>query len=91
MATEFQKAVWDAVASIPEGEVRTYGEVAEMAGYPGAARNVGAALEALTWWRVVRHDGRIADHVSRDRQIQYLVEEGREINISKYGAYVVRP
>ena len=41
--TEFQIAVWNAIRRIPYGEVRSYGEVAWMAGYPRAARAVGTA------------------------------------------------
>ena len=41
--TEFQLAVWNAIRRIPYGEVRSYGEVAWMAGYPRAARAVGTA------------------------------------------------
>lgn len=43
--TEFQLAVWNAIRRIPYGEVRSYGEVAWMAGYPRAARAVGTACK----------------------------------------------
>ena len=42
--TEFQKKVYEAVKQIPEGEVRTYGWVAEQIGNPKASRAVGNAL-----------------------------------------------
>ncbi len=41
--TPFQRAVWDALCAIPWGEVRTYGEIAELLGRPGGARAVGGA------------------------------------------------
>jgi methylated-DNA-[protein]-cysteine S-methyltransferase len=41
--TEFQKAVWEQLRTIPFGEVRSYGEVASRIGKPSAARAVGAA------------------------------------------------
>lgn len=41
--TEFQQAVWRALAAIPYGEVRSYGEIAEAIGKPTAVRAVGAA------------------------------------------------
>lgn len=41
--TEFHRAVWEVLRRIPFGEVRTYGEVAWIAGYPRAARAVGTA------------------------------------------------
>ena len=51
------------VRRIPRGKVATYGQVAELAGLPGHARQVGYALHALTdgttvpWHRVVNAQG----------------------------------
>jgi len=42
--TEFQKKVYRAIASIPPGETRTYGWVAQRIGSVGATRAVGQAL-----------------------------------------------
>lgn len=52
--------VLERVRSIPEGFVRTYGDVS-----PGAPRFAGAVLfqtdePDLPWWRVVRADGSLA-------------------------------
>lgn len=41
--TAFQRAVWSALAAIPFGETRTYGELAEALGRPSAVRAVGGA------------------------------------------------
>jgi methylated-DNA-[protein]-cysteine S-methyltransferase len=41
-ATPFQRAVAEALRRVPYGEVVTYGELAALAGYPGAARAVGS-------------------------------------------------
>ncbi|BBX95690.1 methylated-DNA--[protein]-cysteine S-methyltransferase [Mycobacterium lacus] len=41
--TEFQQRVWEALQTIPYGETRSYGEIAEQIGAPGAARAVGLA------------------------------------------------
>lgn len=41
--TDFQKRVWAALLAIPFGATRSYGEIAETLGAPGAARAVGAA------------------------------------------------
>ncbi len=43
VGTEFQKAVWNALSEIPYGEVRSYGQIAQSVGKPGAARAVGQA------------------------------------------------
>ncbi|WP_228989124.1 methylated-DNA--[protein]-cysteine S-methyltransferase [Streptomyces sp. DH8] len=41
--TPFQQSVWAALAKIPYGETRTYGELARELGKPGASRAVGLA------------------------------------------------
>lgn len=43
VGTEFQRQVWDALAAIPFGATRSYGELADELERPGAARAVGAA------------------------------------------------
>jgi methylated-DNA-protein-cysteine methyltransferase-like protein len=54
------------VRRIPRGRVATYGQVAELAGLPGAARLVGYALAALgpesrvPWQRVVNARGTVS-------------------------------
>lgn len=42
--TEFQRAVWQNLLTVPYGKVTTYGELAEKVGKPGAARAVGNAV-----------------------------------------------
>lgn len=41
--TDFQKSVWAALLTIPFGETRSYGEIADQLGKPRASRAVGAA------------------------------------------------
>jgi methylated-DNA-[protein]-cysteine S-methyltransferase len=41
--TKFQRRVWQALLTIPYGETRSYGEIAEQIGASGAARAVGLA------------------------------------------------
>ena len=61
--TEFQRAVWTAVAAIPYGETASYADVALAAGRPRASRAVGAANGAnplpivVPCHRVVGADG----------------------------------
>ncbi len=60
--SEFEERVREVLARLRPGEVATYGEVAEEAGHPGAARAVGnilATSEGLPWWRVVAANGRL--------------------------------
>ena len=54
------------IRRIPAGRVATYGQVAELAGFPGHARQVGYALYALRpnsgvpWHRVINARGRLS-------------------------------
>ncbi|MGL5287013.1 MAG: methylated-DNA--[protein]-cysteine S-methyltransferase [Aeromonas sp.] len=41
--TAFQQRVWQALTTIPYGETRSYGELADLIGKPTASRAVGAA------------------------------------------------
>ncbi|MFI2733937.1 methylated-DNA--[protein]-cysteine S-methyltransferase [Streptomyces sp. NPDC018711] len=43
IGTPFQLRVWEQLVRIPYGETRTYGELAEELGSPGASRAVGLA------------------------------------------------
>ena len=82
---DFVEAVEDAVRALGPGEVATYGEIAEEAGHPGAARGVGRVLatsDGLPWWRVVAANGRLvpgheAEHARR------LAAEGVELHRGK--------
>jgi methylated-DNA-protein-cysteine methyltransferase-like protein len=81
-------AVYQVVRRIPPGRVLTYGQVAELAGMPGAARAVGAAMRAsspdlgLPWQRVVGKRGpstglvRIHDPMGAGVQRALLEAEG---------------
>jgi methylated-DNA-protein-cysteine methyltransferase-like protein len=65
--------VLERVRAIPEGFVRTYGDVS-----PGAPRHAGTVLFGvdepdLPWWRVVRADGSLAKGA---RQRRRLIAEG---------------
>ena len=44
--SDFQNAVWQALANIPYGQVRSYGDIAKAVGQPGGARAVGLANNA---------------------------------------------
>lgn len=70
---DFVAAVLEVVASIPEGRVMSYGDVAATIG-SRAARGVGQVMayygSEVPWWRVVRaggqppqcHEGRALEH-----------------------------
>lgn len=60
------RRIYAVVRRVPAGRVTTYGEVAELAGLPGHARQVGYALHALRdaddvpWQRVVNARGEVS-------------------------------
>ena len=77
--------VWFAVASIPAGQVATYGQIATLASLPGGARRVGRVLAGLPagshlpWHRVVSASGRISlPGEAGQRQRRLLQAEGVE-------------
>jgi methylated-DNA-[protein]-cysteine S-methyltransferase len=43
VGTDFQRRVWAALQTIPYGQTRSYGQIAEQIGSPGASRAVGLA------------------------------------------------
>ena len=78
MDDSFEAAVTVVIQNIPSGEISTYGEVAEEAGYPGAARAVGNIMRTvpgLPWWRVITATGRLVPGLETD-QTQRLRAEG---------------
>jgi methylated-DNA-protein-cysteine methyltransferase-like protein len=81
---EFRAAVEAAIASLERGEVVSYGEIAEQAGYPGAARAVGAVLRdaspGLAWWRVVAADGRLVSPSATEQAARLRAEGVRVVD-----------
>ena len=72
-AEDREDNIIEAIRAIPEGFVRTYGDVS-----PGAPRQAGKLLATLRgvempWWRVVRADGTLA---AGERQRERLEAEG---------------
>ncbi|MFL6196376.1 MAG: methylated-DNA--[protein]-cysteine S-methyltransferase [Thermoanaerobaculia bacterium] len=61
--TPFERTVWEALRGIPFGQTRSYGEIAQAIGRPGAARAVGRANGAnpipivVPCHRVIGSDG----------------------------------
>jgi methylated-DNA-protein-cysteine methyltransferase-like protein len=58
--------IWQTICEVPEGCVASYGQIAEIAGIPRGARQVGYALRHLPpglevpWYRIITSSGRIA-------------------------------
>ena len=83
MALGYQE-IYDMVKRIPKGRVATYGQIAELVGYPRHARQIGYALAALDtdndipWYRVVNAKGELSHRGSGSEDFQriFLEEEG---------------
>ena len=78
MTGPFAESVIKVLKDLAPGEVVSYSDVAEQAGFPGAARAVGNILgevEGLPWWRVVTVNGRLVPGHER-RQTRLLRAEG---------------
>lgn len=92
-------AIYLALGSIPPGKVITYGQLAKLAGLPGAARMAGKVLcnlpedTILPWHRVINAQGRISlpeDSPGFKEQKRRLEAEGIEfknktISLHRYG------
>jgi methylated-DNA-protein-cysteine methyltransferase related protein len=78
---DFRARVEAVVATLKPGEVVSYGDVAEEAGFPGAARAVGMVMATpgpgreLPWWRVVTSTGRLVPGLEA-RHARLLRSEG---------------
>ena len=72
MEPTFDERVQQVVAQIPPGQLATYGQIADLIGAYGCARQVGWALRRLApaselpWHRVVNAQGRISMSLSRE-------------------------
>lgn len=51
--TPFQRAAIEILREVPRGEVVTYGELAALSGYPGAARAAGSVCATNRFWLLV--------------------------------------
>lgn len=87
-AADYER-IYAAVRRIPRGRVATYGQIAELAGLRGHARQVGYALHALPesrsvpWHRVINAQGRVSARAEPEWeqiQRQLLEREGVEFD-----------
>ena len=78
----FKEKVYKIVSKIPKGKTLTYGEVAELAGSPGAFRAVGNIMSKnwdpkIPCHRVVRADGNPGGYNRGKRnKVRILKKEG---------------
>lgn len=83
--TPFQRAVWQAVCTIPYGETRSYADIARAVERPGAWRAVGAANAVnpvclvIPCHRVIGADGTVKGYAGGvlNRHLLLAIERGR--------------
>ena len=92
MASETYERIYAAVRRIPRGRVATYGQIAELAGLEGHARQVGYALHALPersdvpWHRVINARGEISLRRGGDaHELQRLMLQRERVKFDRRG------
>jgi O-6-methylguanine DNA methyltransferase len=93
----FRDKIYDLAKQIPHGKVATYGQLAKMAGSPGAARAVGMCMKTnpdiqkVPCYRVVASDGRLTGYSAGEGIItkkEKLLQDGvafvgNKVNLAK--------
>ena len=79
--TPFERRVLTIVSRVPAGRVTTYGDVARMAGRPGAARAVGNIMRqadrpGLPYHRVIGAGGALGGYSNLSLKRSLLAAEG---------------
>lgn len=73
---ELKQIIVQIVASIPQGKVTSYGQVAKLCGYSGYGRYVGTVLKqlpsdtTLPWHRVINAKGEISFPIGSEAYIK---------------------
>ncbi len=89
--------IYDIVRQIPRGRIATYGQVAELAGLEGHARQVGYALHALPagidipWHRVINARGEVSARTRGDsHELQRALLEAEGVKFDRRGRIDLR-
>lgn len=84
--------IWTAVRRIPRGRVATYGQIAQLAGLEGHARQAGYALHNLPegstvpWHRVINAKGEISPRSAGDsHELQRMLLTAEGVTIDRRG------
>jgi methylated-DNA-protein-cysteine methyltransferase-like protein len=92
MTDPFHSRIIKVLKSVPKGKVTTYGQVAALAGNPGAARQVVRALHSSTrsadlpWHRVINAKGRISLPPGAGFEMQQAMLRDEGIDVTDGGA-----
>lgn len=96
MSADTVERILAVVRALREGEVVSYGDVADDAGLPGRSRLVGHVLASnddveLPWWRVVNAVGRLVPGNEREQAVRLraegaIVRDGR-VRRARHGRF----
>jgi methylated-DNA-[protein]-cysteine S-methyltransferase len=92
VGTNFQRRVWEALLTIPYGETRSYGQIAEQIGSPGASRAVGLANGhnpigiIIPCHRVIGANGSLTGYGGGLDRKRALLELEQQVNIQRVAA-----
>jgi len=84
VGTKFQKRVWNEIKKIPEGETRSYKDIAVALKKPNSSRAVANAcgknpfLEDIPCHRVIRSDGKLGGYSGKGgvkQKLNLLIRE----------------
>lgn len=84
----FTEAVIKIIKAIPSGHVMTYGQIADLAGNPSAARQVARVLHSMSqkydlpWHRVINRKGELAKIGGESSALQRQLLEAEGIEVS---------
>jgi methylated-DNA-protein-cysteine methyltransferase-like protein len=88
---------YEQVRKVPRGRVASYGQIAELAGLEGHARQVGYALHALPpdsgvpWHRIVNARGEISPRSAGDsHELQKMLLEAEGVTFDANGRILRR-
>jgi len=86
------ETIYRAVRNVPRGRVASYGQIAELAGLEGHARQVGYALHALPdgsgvpWHRIINAKGEISPRSAGDsHELQRMLLEAEGVKFDERG------
>lgn len=89
---ERYERIWSIVKRVPRGRVATYGQIAEIAGLEGHARQVGYALHNLPsrsdvpWHRVINAKGEVSARRAGDsHELQRMLLEAEGVVFNTLG------
>ncbi|MFC0114230.1 MGMT family protein [Kibdelosporangium aridum] len=98
MDEQLHERVREVIATVPQGTVASYGDIAAIAGAP-SPRLVGRILAEdghdLPWHRILRSDGTPAPHLEEEQlerlRAEGVLADGNRVNMRQYRWAAAQP